>query len=184
MTENNIHEEYLTTDVLQVPNQKYALVSFVSPDSKQKHNNLAMKIRGVFPTVEEAREHSGRIMKKDKWFDVYVVEMYNWVLIPPNPEEITDQQHQDEMLNTMVKEYRHQQDSANEMFEERKREMINNANENTEKQKEKNAAEEAARNSDLAENLNDKDVWMSRKEEESSRGTLRESENEDMEKVD
>mgnify|MGYP001410053683 CR=1 FL=1 len=98
MTEN--HEEYLSTDVLQVPNQKFALVSFVSPESNQKHPKLAMKIRAVFPTVEEAREHSARIMKKNKWFDVYVVEMYNWVLIPPNPDDIQDQEHQDQMKLT------------------------------------------------------------------------------------
>ena len=162
MTEN--HEEYLSTDVLQVPNQKFALVSFVSPESNQKHPKLAMKIRAVFPTVEEAREHAARIMKKDKWFDVYVVEMYNWVLIPPNPDDIQDQEHQDQMLNTMVKEYREQQDSANEMFEERKREMINNANKQTDELKAKNKAEEEARNGQLANELNDNDVWLSRKQ--------------------
>ena len=163
MSEN--HEEYLSTDVLQVPNQKYALVSFVSPESNQKHPKLAMKIRGVFGTVEEAREHAGRIMKKDKWFDVYVVEMYNWVLIPPNPDDIQDQEHQDEMLNTMVKDYREQRDSANEMFEERKRDMIDNANKQTAELKKKNAAADAASSSQLASELDDNDVWLSRKKD-------------------
>ena len=157
------HEEYLTTDELQVPNQKYALVSFVSPESNQKHPKLAMKIRAVFPTVEEARQHASRIMKNDKWFDVYVVEMYNWVLIPPNPDDVMDQEHQDQMLNTMVKEYRQQQDAANEVFEDRKRDMIESANKETEKQKEKNAAAEAASSSQLANELDDSDVWLSRK---------------------
>lgn len=172
MTEQ--HEEYLTTDTLQVPNQKFALVSFVSPESTQKHPKLAMKIRAVFPTVEEAREHASRIMKKDKWFDVYVVEMYNWVLIPPNPDDIQDQEHQDQMLNTMVKEYREQQDAASEMFDERKRDMVENANKKTAELKAKNAAEEAASSSQLANELNDNDVWLSRKNTENKPSTIEE----------
>ena len=161
---DNIHEEYLSTDTLQVPNQKFALVSFVSPESNQKHPKLAMKIRAVFPTVEEAREHAARIMKQDKWFDVYVVEMYNWVLIPPNPDDIMDQEHQDKMLNNMVKEYRKQQDAANEVFEDRKKSMIENANKKTEELKAKNAAQE----SNLAQELSDSDVWMNRFKENTS----------------
>ena len=168
------HEEYLSTDTLQVPNQKFALVSFVSPNSTQKHPKLAMKIRAVFPTVEEAREHAGRIMKQDKWFDVYVVEMYNWVLIPPNPDDIQDQEHQDQMLNTMVKEYREQQDAASEMFEQRKREMVDNANKNTTELKVKNAAEEAASSSQLANELNDNDVWLNRKNQDNPQSNIEE----------
>jgi hypothetical protein len=53
--------------------------------------------------------------------------MYNWCLVPPDPEKIKDQNYQNEELNKIVGEYRRNQMYAKEHFEERKREMIEQA---------------------------------------------------------
>jgi excinuclease UvrABC nuclease subunit len=120
-------EVNLTTDVLKVPSQNWALVSFVSPTSNQKNASIGMKLRGVFDTREEATEHIKRLIKLDPMFDIFICEMYNWCLVPPDPELIADQNYQDETLNKLVSEYRKNQIFAKEHFEERKRELIEQA---------------------------------------------------------
>jgi len=117
----------LATDTLKVPGQNWVLVSFVSPTSNQKNSSIGMKIRGVFETREEATDHVQRLMRIDPLFDVYVCDMYNWCLVPPDPEKIQDQNYQNEQLNSLVSGYRRNQIYAKEHFEERKRELMEQA---------------------------------------------------------
>ena len=149
--------EYLTTDPITVPGQKYALVSFVSPTGNQKADKLAMKIRGCFQTIEEARQHAKHLSEMDRSFDVYVVEMYNWLAIPPNPEEIADQEHQDKWLNDFVKGHKEEQMKAKKHFEERKSEMMENIQEENEKINKQN---------EMSDSLDTEDPWMARKKHE------------------
>lgn len=76
--------DHLQEDLLTVPGQRFALVSFVSPHGKQKSDQCGMKIRGVFNSKEEANAHVKRLQKEDNTFDIFLVEMYKWVLIPPD----------------------------------------------------------------------------------------------------
>jgi len=117
----------LSTDPIKVAGLNWACVSFVSPDSNQKCKSIGMKIRGCFDTRDEAVEHVKRLIKLDPVFDIFICDMYNWCLVPPDPEMITDQQHQDETLNSIISGYRKNQIYAKEHFEERKREMLEQA---------------------------------------------------------
>jgi hypothetical protein len=123
----------LATDVLKVPGQNWALVSFVSPTSNQKNTNIGMKIRGVFDTRDEAVVHIKKLIKLDPVFDIFICDMYNWCLVPPDPEKIQDQQYQDEELNKIISGYRRNQIYAKEHFEERKRELLEQAAEEAKK---------------------------------------------------
>ena len=116
-------EVNLATDTMKVSGQNWALVSFVSPTSNQKTSSIGMKIRGVFDTREEATEYIKRLIRIDPMFDIFICEMYNWCLVPPDPELIADQNYQEEQLNSLVSEYRKNQIYAREHFEERKREL-------------------------------------------------------------
>jgi hypothetical protein len=118
------HVDYLETDTVTVPGQLYALVSFVSPDSNQKNDKVGMKIRGCFATADEANAHVRRLMKADGTVDVYLVEMYKWVLVPPDPDKIDDHRYQEEFLNQMMQEYKRSQLEAKRHFEERKRAVM------------------------------------------------------------
>jgi len=117
----------LATDTMKVPGQNWALVSFVSPTSNQKTSSIGMKIRGVFDTREEATDYIKRLIRIDPIFDIFICEMYNWCLVPPDPELIADQHYQEEQLNSLVSEYRKNQIYAREHFEERKRELTEQA---------------------------------------------------------
>jgi len=123
----NNPEVNLATDPIKVPGQNWACVSFVSPTGNQKNSSIGMKIRGVFDTRDEATAYVQRLIRLDPVFDIYVCDMYNWCLVPPDPEHIADQTYQDETLNSIIGEYRKNQIYAKEHFEERKREMMEQA---------------------------------------------------------
>jgi len=114
----------LEADYLTVPGQLFACVSFVGPDLPQKNDKFGMKIRGCFPTRDEAGTHAKRLQKDDAIVDIYVVDMYKWLLIPPDREQIADTHYQNEKLEEIMTKYRENQSQAAAMFEKRKRDMI------------------------------------------------------------
>jgi hypothetical protein len=113
----------LTSDYLTVPGQLFACISFVGPDQPQKNEKLGMKIRGCFATRDEAAGHAKRLQKEDALVDIYVVDMYKWLLIPPDREQINDVHYQNEKLEEIMSKYRENQSAAAAMFEKRKRDM-------------------------------------------------------------
>lgn len=117
--------DFLDEDTTVPKNQNYALISVVEPNSNQKSNQCALKIKGVFESREEAEKHVQLCMKMDPTFDIYLVEMGKWLPIPPNNSEIEDEVHQNDTLNNLIKGYKEQQILSKQHFEERKREQIN-----------------------------------------------------------
>jgi len=113
----------LTSDYLTVPGQLFACISFVGPEQPQKNEKLGMKIRGCFATRDEAAGHAKRLQKEDALVDIYVVDMYKWLLIPPDREQINDVHYQNEKLEEIMSKYRENQSAAAAMFEKRKRDM-------------------------------------------------------------
>ena len=113
----------LEQDYLTVPGQLFACVSFVGPDLPQKNDKFGMKIRGCFPSRDEAGTHAKRLQKEDAIVDIYVVDMYKWLLIPPDREQIEDTHYQNEKLEEIMSKYRANQSQAASMFEKRKRDM-------------------------------------------------------------
>ena len=114
----------LESDYISVPGQLFACVSFVGPDLPQKNEQLGLKIRGCFPTRDEAGSHAKRLQKDDALVDIYVVDMYKWLLIPPKREEIDDVHYQNDKLEEIMVNYRKSQTAAASMFEKRKRDMM------------------------------------------------------------
>jgi hypothetical protein len=114
----------LTCDLTTVPGQLFACVSFVGPDQPQKNEQMGMKIRGCFSTRDEAAVHAKRLQKEDATFDIYVVDMYKWLLIPPKRDEIQDVHYQNEKLEEIMTKYNENQKQAALMFEKRKRDMM------------------------------------------------------------
>ena len=96
----------LTCDYTTVPGQLFACVSFVGPEQPQKNELLGMKIRGCFPDRESAAAHAKRLQKEDSTFDIYVVDMYKWLLIPPKAEAVEDVHYTNEKLEEIMTKYR------------------------------------------------------------------------------
>lgn len=114
----------LEQDYTTVPGQLYACISLVGPECPQKNEKFGLKIRGCFNTNEEAANHAKRLQKEDSTFDIYVVDMYKWLLIPPDNSKIDDVHYNNEKLEEIMAGYRENQAMAAKMFEERKRDMM------------------------------------------------------------
>ena len=118
--------DHLEEDVIQIPSQRFALISVVSPQSNQQYTSCALKIRGVFQTEEEGRRHANKLTQVDRTFDVFLVDMYKWLPIPPDTDHIGDQVYQDKMLNDIIQGHKEQQVLVKQHFEERKMESLTN----------------------------------------------------------
>lgn len=113
--------DHLDEDLIKLSGQTYALISVVSPQSNQKHNLCGLKIRGVFATQEDAQHHASKLIKTDTTFDIYVVELYKWLPIPPNNELIDEHVHQEDMLQEIVKGHKDSQIAAKQHFADRQK---------------------------------------------------------------
>jgi cell division septation protein DedD len=114
----------LEQDYTTVPGQLYACLSVVGPEAPQKNDKFGIKIRGAFASRDEAANHAKRLQKEDSTFDIYVVDMYKWLLIPPDPLKIEDVHYTNEKLEEIMTGYRENQAEATRMFNDRKRDMM------------------------------------------------------------
>ena len=114
----------LEQDYTTVPGQLFACLSIVGPECPQKNDQFGIKIRGAFNSRDEAASHAKRLQKEDATFDIYVVDMYKWLLIPPDPTKIEDAHYTNEKLEELMSGYKENQAQAAKMFNERKRDMI------------------------------------------------------------
>ena len=111
----------LEPDYITIPGQSFALVSFVGPSCPQKNEKLGMKIRGVFATKEDASAHVKRIQRSgDNIVDIYLLDLYQWAVIPPDPKDIEDHEFQEKFLQDMMSGYAESQRAAKTQFDDRK----------------------------------------------------------------
>lgn len=118
----------LEQDYTTVPGQVFACLSVVGPEAPQKNDKFGIKIRGAFSTRDEAANHAKRLQKEDPTFDIYVVDMYKWLLIPPDPTKIEDVHYTNEKLEEIMTGYKENQAQAARMFQERKAAMTAGTN--------------------------------------------------------
>lgn len=105
-----------------------------------------IKVRGVFDTIEEARNRSEFVKKTDSKFDIFIGQVGCWCPWSPNPNDLQDQEYAETQLNTLMKQYKTQLDDKDALFEERKMEQIN-------------LSKEAGTKTDLADDLAKPDAW-------------------------
>lgn len=134
----NETEVELSESNIKVPKQNFILVSFVGPELPQKCNSMGMKIWGAFDTIEESQAHAEKLsgLKENEFFDIFILQMYNWALIPPNSKAIEDKTYRLNKLDELIKDKKVQELKANEMFDMRKEKLkktiISNENETIE----------------------------------------------------
>lgn len=111
----------LDVDYVTVPGQVYCVLSIVGPTgTNQRTDKFGLKIRGCFASVEEAHTHVKRLQQADPTMDIFVADMYKWLLIPPDVNGIENQEYQEQFLNDLIKGYRENQMAAKQHFHERK----------------------------------------------------------------
>lgn len=115
---------YLDEDCLRVPGQQFVLLSFARSTTDPEASAFGLKVRGVFETREAAEEHTKRLIDLDPTFDIYVADMYRWLLAPPKPDDIENAVYKDQYLNELITGHKEAQIRAKEFFEARVREEV------------------------------------------------------------
>lgn len=127
MTDPDASQSVLADDPITVPGQKFALISIVAPDKtnqryENEHGQCALKIRGVFETKEEAQKHAQSLIRLDPLFDIMLVDLYRWVVIPPDPTALTqvEEIYQEQFLTDLISGHKQEQIKSKQFFEERR----------------------------------------------------------------
>jgi hypothetical protein len=113
----------LSADYVMVPGHLFTCLSVIGPECPQRSDKFGIKVNGAFATIEAAKSHAAKMQEADATFDIFVVEMGKWLLIPP-PRDAPDQHYVDEKLEEIMTKYNENQAMAAKMFEERKRDMM------------------------------------------------------------
>lgn len=118
--------DVLDVDLVTVPGLQFAAVSFVSPVGAQKADFFGLKIRGAWGSREEAEHGVKRLHKSDGAFDIFIVDMYKWLLVPPPADKLDsiDTRYSESYLNELVTGYHANQLEAKSQFEQRKRQIM------------------------------------------------------------
>ena len=116
-------------DFLYVNNEKLESEFYEKNDFKTTVRGV--KVRGSYDTLQEAQVKAKKLQKTDKNFNVYIGQVGYWLPWDPNPHSIENQEYAEPELNTLVKEYRKNQEKKEEHF----RENIDYVKEQSEKQK-------------------------------------------------
>jgi hypothetical protein len=83
-----------------------------------------LKIRGVYPTQEQAAARAKALNKKDPVFDIYVAEVGAWLPWDFDATEIEDQEYGNDQLNKLMQAYRENAAKRDAFFEEEKRQKL------------------------------------------------------------
>lgn len=75
-----------------------------------------LKVRGVYDTYNEAAARAKTIQKLDPSFNVYVGQVGFWLPWDPSPHDVADQEYADDQLNTLMKNYRHNESQRDEFY--------------------------------------------------------------------
>ena len=94
-------------DIRKVPGQNFLVLSYATPDGTTKVRSprgMVMKFSGAFPDEKSAGEHAANIRNAEPRFDVFVVDMYIWGMVPlPEDEKpFVTRKYADEMLTRIV----------------------------------------------------------------------------------
>ena len=115
----NTETDYLDEDSVTPNGQRFALVSFVGPECRQKNEKFGMTIRGCFGSHDEAAAHVKKLQAIDGSVDIFLLEVGKWALIPPDSAEIENVDYQEKYLQDLMKSYKESQLKAKEVFQNR-----------------------------------------------------------------
>jgi hypothetical protein len=83
-----------------------------------------IKVRGVFDTIEEAKNRSEFVKKIDNKFNIYIAQVGCWCPWSPNPDCLENQEYAETQLNTLMKEYKKNMTDKDVLFDNRKSSMF------------------------------------------------------------
>ena len=147
-------------------NSKDQLDKDFSEQNEFRTTVRGLKIRGTYDTLQEAEMRAKRLQKSDPNFNVFVGQVGFWLPWDPEPKDVGEEQYLNDELNNLMSEYKSNADKRDEIFNTRKRDLIQKNNLEVEAHH-ANIAELEKSNEQLntiSENLTGEDPWLSQKE--------------------
>ena len=91
-----------------LPKNKYACVSFVSPQPDSIHQAYGFKVRAIFATMEECQDHIKTLEEFEKKIVIHIVNVGEWLIWDPDSSMLDNQQFSDPTLNNIIQEHQSQ----------------------------------------------------------------------------
>jgi hypothetical protein len=79
-----------------------------------------LKVRGSYDTYGEATARAKMLQKLDPAFNVYVGQVGFWLPWDPNPHDVADQEYADDQLNQLMKKYKENEQTRDELYAQNK----------------------------------------------------------------
>jgi hypothetical protein len=157
------YEDYIFSHSLKVCEE-------FDKNNKFQTSVRGIKIRGVYDTNREAEVRAKVLQKIDPTFDVFVGQVGYWLPLTFETNHIENNEYANDQLNNLVKSYKDNQDKKDMFYQERTKEMKENAakevREHKKKEDTENKIEEHQDTKELQEtieNLSMPDPWLERK---------------------
>ena len=125
-----IYEDWKYTRTELLENEFFELNDY-------KTSMRGLKVRGVYDSYKEAGVRAQVLRKRDPSFNVFVGQVGYWLPWDPECESVPEQEYQEGQLNDLVKKYKENLNSKDDLYEQVKNEKIEKA------KKEINAKKEA-----------------------------------------
>jgi hypothetical protein len=96
---------------VKIPNQNWALISYVGPETIPKCGGFGVRIYGTFTSKEECDDVANKAFEQGyTYFDLLSVDIsHGFFPLPPPPDlEIPDVKYQDENLNAIMSKHKEQ----------------------------------------------------------------------------
>jgi hypothetical protein len=111
-------------DIADLQEQKYCLLSFMSPEGIMNCNVRAVKFRGAFPTKEAAEKKASELKKKDKYFNIFSGETGKWLDFDPPASRVEEEKSFNKQQQKILEQQRKQRMQQLNTLSERTKEMI------------------------------------------------------------
>ena len=109
----------------RVANQKFVIVAFAALEGLREP--FALKFRGVYATLDEAKAEQERIKELDSAYDNYVLAIGGWAPAPPDPMAIETIHYREPFMDNLARGYQENRKNAERLQRELPPSMFGNA---------------------------------------------------------
>jgi len=86
-----------------------------------------LKVRGVTATHGEAVAMSKKLQRNDTIHSIFLGEVGKWLPWDPKPHQVQDQEYAEDQLNTLMKNYKNNEESREKFMADQRNEMLKSA---------------------------------------------------------
>ncbi len=77
-----------------------------------------LKVRGSYPTQEEATARAKKLQRNDPIHNIFVAEVGKWLAWDPHPHEVAEQEYANDQLNSLMKSYKENEEQREEFYKQ------------------------------------------------------------------